>query len=188
MPVVEELHAGQERLGKTVQHAVALSGLLETGLGVAPCPVGQGELIHPQVALRHGRQQFLAQNGIIDTGIEQYGCQVLVVLHDAVGGMALGFQLFLKTKLDLFLIALQEFAIHVDALVEGVAPSLVQEADKGQIAARRHQLAQAVGGHGAHVVEQEALVIAIDPADIHLEDTGVLDQSQLGQQPAHASG
>ena len=57
--------------------------------------------------------------------------------------------------------------------------SLAQEADKGQISARRHQLAQAVGGHGTHTVEEEALIVAVDPVDIDLQDTGFLDQSQL---------
>ena len=155
VPFVEEVHASQEQLGEAAQHAVALRSLPETGLGVAPRPVGQGGLILPQVALRHGRQEFLAQRAIVDVRIEQHGGQVLVTLHDAVDGVALGFQLFLKTEMDLLLIAFQELAIHVASLVEDVAPGLVQEAHEGEITARRgHLLAQAIGGGGAHAVKQ----------------------------------
>ena len=96
---------------------------------------------------------------------ERHGGQVLVVSHDAVDGVALGFQLFLETEMDLLLIALQEFAVHVDALVEGVAPGLVQETHEGEITARSSLRA---GGRRrrAYAVEQVALIVAVDPADV----------------------
>ena len=83
--------------------------------------------------------------------------------------------------------AVEERAVHVDGLVECVAPRLVQEEHEREVAARGRHFAYPGGGRDAPAVEQDPLIVAGDPAHVDAQHPGRLDQGQPRQQPRHAT-
>ena len=81
----------------------------------------------------------------------------------------------------------QELAVHVDGLVERVAPRLVQEAHQREVAARGRHLAHPVGRRGPDAVEQDPLIVAVDPVHVDVQHPGRLDRFQPRQKPFHAT-
>ena len=108
-------------------------------------------------------------------------------MNDPVDGVALRFEHFVETVFDKLAIAVEELTVHVDSLVERVAPRLVREAHQREVAARSRHLAQPVGGRDSHAVEQDPLIVAIDPAHVDFQHAGRLDQFQPRQKPFHAT-
>ena len=189
MSLVEELHAGQERLGKTAQHAVALCGLPGNALwgrlasswpGRTDPPSTRSPARPPGASWR--------RSGIIDVRIKQNGCSGPdSVARHGRQCMSLGLQFFLETE---------------TGPASGRAPGACRtcrrpwsrvscqtwcrKQTRGEITARRQPSPRAGGRrrHGAHAVEQKALIVAVDPVDIDLQNAGVLDQLQPGQQLA----
>ena len=99
-----------------------------------------------QLLLRHGRQQTGAQLVVADAGIEQHGAEPAVALNDPVDGVALRLEHVVETVVDQLPIAVKELAVHVDGLVERVAPRLVQEAHQREVTAHpRHPARPAPG-------------------------------------------
>ena len=74
-------------------------------------------------------------------------------MNDPVDGMALRFEHFVETVFDKLAIAVEELTVHVDSLVERVAPRLVQEAHQREVAAWSRHLSHPVGGRDSHAVE-----------------------------------
>ena len=77
--------------------------------------------------------------------------------------------------------AVEERAVHVDGLVECVAPRLVQEAHAREVAAGGRHFAYPGGGRDAPAVEQDPLIVAGDPAHVDAQHPGRLDQGQPRQ-------
>ena len=98
-----------------------------------------------QLLLRHGQQQAGAQLVVADAGIEQHGAETAVALNDPVDGVALRLEHVVETVVDQLPIAVEELAVHVDGLVERVAPRLVQEAHQREVASRSRHPAHPVG-------------------------------------------
>ena len=98
-----------------------------------------------QLRLRHGRQQSGPQLVVADVGIEQHGAEPAVALNDPVDGVALRLEHVVEAGLDQFAIAVEELAVHVDGLVERVAPRLVQEAHQREVTAWGRHPAYPVG-------------------------------------------
>ena len=163
-----------------------LGRLLEAGLPVAPRPVRQVGLVLAQLLLRHDGQQSGPQPVVGDVGIEQHGAEPAVALNDPVDGLALRLEHVVEAAFDELPIPVEELAVHVDGLVERVAPSLVQEAHQRKVAARGGHLAHPVGRRGPDAVEQDPLVVAVDPAHVDVQHVGRLDRFQPRQKPFHA--
>ncbi len=98
--------------------------------------------------LRHDGQQSGAQLVVADGGIEQHGAKPPVALNDPVDGVALRLEHVVEAFFDQLPIPVEELAVHVDGLVERVAPRLVQEAHQREVATRGRHLAHPVGGRG----------------------------------------
>ena len=113
-----------------------LGRLLEAGLPVAPRPVRQVGLVLAQLLLRHDGQQSGPQLVVADAGIEQHGAEPAIALNDPVDGMPLHLEHVVEAAFDEPPIPVEELAVHVDGLVERVAPRLVQEAHQREVAAR----------------------------------------------------
>ena len=62
-------------------------------------------------------------------------------MNDPVDGLALRLEHVVEAGLDQLAVAVEELAVHVDGLVEGVAPRLVEEAHEGEVPARGRHLA-----------------------------------------------
>ena len=153
--LVDELHPAQKRRGELAQPGVPLGRLLEAGLPVAPRPVRQVGLVLAQLLLRHDGQQSGSQPVVADVGIEQHGAKPPVALNDPVDGVALRLEHVVEAVFDQLPIPVEELAVHVDGLVERVAPRLVQEAHQREVAARGGHLAHPVGRCGPDAVEQD---------------------------------
>ena len=164
-----------------------LGRLLEAGLPVAPRPVRQVGLVLAQLRLRHDGQQSGPQLVVDDVGIEQHGAEPPVALNDPVDGVALRLEHVVEAVFDPLSIAVEELAVHVDGLVERVAPRLVQEAHQREVAARGRHLAHPVGRRGPDAVEQDPLIVAVDPAHVDVQHPGRLDRFQPRQKPFHAT-
>ena len=108
-------------------------------------------------------------------------------MNDPVDGLALRLEHVVEAGFDQLAIAVEELAIHVDGLVERVAPRLVQEAHQREVTARGRHLAHPVGRGGSHAVEQDPLIVAVDPAHVDFQHPGRLDQFQPRQKPLHAT-
>ena len=94
----------------------------------------------------------------------------MITLHDPVDGVTLGLQLLVEPVLHQLPASVQELAVHVDRLVEGVPPRLVQEAHEREVPPWCRHPAEPGRGGRAHGVEQGTLVVAVDPAHV---DPGV---------------
>ena len=125
-----------------------LGRLLEAGLPVAPRPARQVGLVIAQLFLRHDGQQSGAQLVVANVRIEQHGAEPAVALNDPVDGVALRLEHVVEAVFDQLPIAVEELAVHVDGLVERVAPRLVQEAHQREVATRGRHLAHSVGRRG----------------------------------------
>ena len=108
-------------------------------------------------------------------------------VRDPVDGMALRLEHVVEAFVDPLPIPVEELAVHVDGLVERVAPRLVQEAHQCEVATRGRHLAHPVGGRGPDAVEQDQLVVAVDPAHVDVQHAGRLDRFQPRQKPFHAT-
>ncbi len=97
----------------------------------------------------------------VTVGIEQHGAEPAVALNDPVDGVALRLEHVVEAFVDPLPIAVEELAVHVDGLVERVAPRLVQEAQQPEVATRGRHLAHPVGRRGPDAVEQDPLVVAV---------------------------
>ena len=86
-------------------------------------------------AAGHGRQQLGPQLVVGDVGIEQHGAEPAVALNDPVDGVALRLEHVVEAVFDPLPIPVEELAVHVDGLVERVAPRLVQEAHQREVTA-----------------------------------------------------
>ena len=64
---------------------------------------------------------------------------------------------------------------------------LVQEAHQREVPARGRHLAHPVGRGGSNAVEQDPLIVAVDPADVDFQHPGRLDHFQPRQKPLHAT-
>ena len=98
-----------------------------------------------QLRLRHGRQHSGPQLVVADVGIEQHGAEPAVALNDPVDGVALRLEHVVEAVFDSLPIAVEELAVHVDGLVERVAPRLVQEAHQREATAWGRHPADPVG-------------------------------------------
>ena len=98
-----------------------------------------------QLLLRHGRQQSGPQLVVADLGIEQHGAEPAVALNDPVDGLTLRLEHVVEAAFDQLPIPVEELPIHVDGLVERVAPSLMQEADQREVTAWGRHPAHPVG-------------------------------------------
>ena len=143
--LVDELHPAQKRRGELAQPGVPLGGLLEAGPAVAPRPVRQVGLVLVQLRLRHGRQHSGPQLVVADVGIEQHGAEPAVALNDPVDGVALRLEHVVEAVFDPLPIAVEELVVHVDGVVERVAPRLVQEAHQREVTAWGRDPAYPVG-------------------------------------------
>ena len=103
------------------------------------------DVVLVQLCLRHGRQQSGPQLVVGDVGIEQHGAEPAVALNDPVDGVALRLEHAVEAFVDQFPIAVEELAVHVDGLVERVAPRLVQEAHQREVTAWGRHPAHPVG-------------------------------------------
>ena len=130
--LVEEVHPAQERCGEPAHGVVSFGRLLEARSTVAPRPAREVRLILEEFVLRHDCQQPRAKLRIAHAGVEQHRPDVAVTLHDPVDGMTLGLQFLVEPALYQLPAALQELAVHVDRLVERVAPRL-QEAYEREV-------------------------------------------------------
>ena len=63
----------------------------------------------------------------------------------------------------------------------------MQEAHEREVAARGRHFAYPAGGRDSHAVEQDPLIVAVDPAHVDSQHPGRLDQGQPPQQPLHAT-
>ena len=185
--LVDERHPAQKRRGELAQPGVPRGGLLEARLAVAPRPVRQGGLVLAPLCLRHDGQQAGPQLGVADVGIEQHRAEPVGAVHDPVNGVALRFEQVVEVVFDPLAMAVEELAVHVDGLVECVAPRLMQEAHEREVAARGRHFAYPGGGRDSHAVEQDPLIVAVDPAHVDSQHAGRLDQGQPRQQPLHAT-
>ena len=143
--LVNELHPAQKRRSELAQPGVPRGRLLEAGPAIAPRPVREVGLGFLQLLLRHGQQQAGAQLVVADAGIEQHGAETAVALNDPVDGVALRLEHVVETVVDQLPIAVEELAVHVDGLVERVAPRLVQEAHQREVTAWGRPPAHPVG-------------------------------------------
>ena len=184
--LVDELHPAQKRRGELAQPGVPLRRLLEAGLPVAPRPVRQVGLVLAQLLLRHDGQQSGPQPVVDDVRIEQHGAKPPVALNDPVDGVALRLEHVVEAVFDPLPIAVEELAVHVDGLVERVAPRLVQEAHQREVAARGGHLAHPVGRRSPDAVEQDPLIVPVDPAHVDVQHAGRLDRFQPCQKSFHA--
>ena len=100
--------------------------------------------------------------------------------------MALRLEHVVEAVFDPLPIAVEELAVHVDGLVERVAPRLVQEARQREVAARGGHLAHPVGRRSPDAVEQDPLIVAVDPAHVDVQHAGRLDRFQPCQKSFHA--
>ena len=166
---------------------MTLGRLLEAGLPVASRPARQVGLVLAQLLLRHDGQQSGAQLVVADVRIEQHGAEPAVALNEPVDGVALRLEHVVEAFVDPLPIPVEELAVHVDGLVERVAPRLVQEAHQREVATRGRHLAHPVGGRGPDAVEQDPLVVAVDPAHVDVQHAGRLDRFQPRQKPFHAT-
>ena len=164
-----------------------LGRLLEAGLPVAPRPARKVGLVLAQLLLRHDGQQSGAQFVVADVRIEQHGAEPAVALNDPVDGVALRLEHVVEAAFDQLPIAVEELAVHVDGLVERVAPRLVQEAHQREVATRSRHLAHPVGRRGPDAVEQDPLIVPVDPAHVDVQHAGRLDRVQPRQKPFHAT-
>ena len=123
---------------------------------------------------------------VADVGLEQHGAEPAVAVNDPVDGVALRLQHVVEAVVDQLPIAVEELAVHVDGLVERVAPRLVQEAHQREVAARGGHLAHPVGRRGPDAVEQDPLIVPVDPAHVDVQHAGLLDRFQPRQKPFHA--
>ena len=162
-------------------------GLLDARLAGAPRPVRQGGLVLVPLCLRHDGQHSGPHRGVAEVGIEQPRAEPVVAVHDPVNGVAGRGAPVVEVVVDPRAMAVEERAVHVDGLVECVAPRLVQEAPAREVAARGRHFAYPGGGRDAHAVEQDPLIVAGDPAHVDAQHPGHLDHGQPRQQPRHAT-
>ncbi len=94
-------------------------------------------------------QQSGAQLVVADVGIEQHGAEPAVVLNDPVDGVALRLEHVVEAFVDQLPIPVEELAVHVDGLVERVAPRLLQEAHQREVATRDRHLVRRAGSGSA---------------------------------------
>ena len=66
-------------------------------------------------------------------------------MNDPVDGLALRLEHVVEAGLDQLAVAVEELAVHVDGLVERVAPRLVQEARQREVTAWGRHPAHPVG-------------------------------------------
>ena len=71
-----------------------------------------------------------------DVGIEQHRAEPAVTVNEPVDGVALRLEHVVEAVFDQLAIAVEKLAVHVDGLVQHVAPRLVQEAREGLAKAR----------------------------------------------------
>ena len=185
--LVDERHPAQTRRGDLAQPGVPRGGLLDARLAVAPRPARQGGLVLAHLCLRHDGQHSGPQLGVADVGIEQHRAEPVVAVPDPVNGVAVRVEPVVEVVFDRRAMAVEERAVHVDGLVECVAPRRVQEAHEREGAARGRHVAYPGGGRDAHAVEQDPLLVAGDPAHVDSQHPGRLDQGQPRQQPLHAT-
>ena len=65
--------------------------------------------------------------------VEQHRSDAVITLHDPVDGVTPGLQLLVEPVLHQLPATVQELAVHVDRLVEGVPPRLMQEAHEREV-------------------------------------------------------
>ena len=82
-------------------------------------------------------------------------------MNDPVDGVALRLEHVVEAAFDQLPIAVEELAVHVNGLVERVAPRLVQEAHQREVATRSRHLAHPVGRRGPDAVEQDPLIVGL---------------------------
>ena len=139
---------------------------------------------------RLGRNLAHLVNTVQDLSARGVGLRVLaepvVAVNDPVDGLTLRLEHVVEAGFDQLAVAVEELAVHVDGLVERVAPRLVQETHQREVTAWGRHPAYPVGRGGSHAVKQDPLVVAVDPAHVDSQHAGRLDQFQPRQQPLHA--